>query len=52
MLPIPLGKFSNGVSNILGENLYFINSDENQITSTQMQIPASLHPCMQPCQIS
>ena len=45
MLQIPLVEPSYWVRNILGENLYLINSDKNQITSTQMWI-------QQPCQFS
>ena len=34
MLQIPLVESSYWVRNILGENLYLINSDRQQITST------------------
>ena len=36
MLHIPLVESSYWVCNISGENLYLINSGENQLTSTQM----------------
>ena len=36
MLHIPLMESNYWERNIFGENLYLINSDKNQITSTQM----------------
>ena len=38
MLHIPLVESRYWERNILGENLYLINSDKKQITSTQMWI--------------